>query len=194
MPNPSDPVARVYAAALVELGREQEQMGRIYDDLRALLELYEGDAWFHAFFTSPRLDRDVKWNALRKALDGQVCKPVLGLVKVMIEKGRETAFDNLVAQFERYKDEAENRIHAELVVAAPLANEARDALRGRLEKASGKHVILHENVDPAVLGGASIRIGDRVIDRTIRTRLEALRHRLVSQNSLVSQPPETSQR
>ena len=188
MPNPSDPIARVYAGALVELGREHGNLGVIYDDLQAVLALYDGDAYFRQFFTSPRIDRDVKWEALRKALDGKVGRPVMGLLRVMITKGRESAFDNLVAQFERFKDEAENRIHATLVVATPLEADARAALVARLESASGKTVALHEQVDPAVLGGASIRIGDKVIDRTLRRRIAALRRRLESEE------PETAKR
>lgn len=183
MPNRSDPVARAYAAALVELGRDKRQLGAIYDDLKSVLTLYDGDAYFRAFFTSPRLDRDVKWAALQKALAGRIGRPVMGLLKVLIAKGRESAFDNLVGQFERFKDEAENRIHAHVTVAAPLELAARDALRARLERASGRHVELHERVDPAVIGGASIRIGDRIIDRTLRTRLAALRRRLASQET-----------
>ena len=188
MPNPSDPIARVYAKALVELGREQRTLGTIYDDLRAVFDLYSRDPYFHAFFVSPRLDRQVKWRAVRKALEGKVGRPVVGLLKVLIDKGRESAFDNLVAQFERFKDEAENRVHAQVTVAAPLVAEAKAELTGRLERASGRIVVLEERVDPAVLGGASIRIGDRVIDRTLRTRLSALGRRLASQE------PETSKR
>lgn len=180
MPNQSDPIARVYAGALVELGREQKALGQIYDDLRAVRELYDHDAYFRQFFTSPRIDRAVKWKAVRAAFEGRVCRPVLGTLAVLVDRGRESAFDNLVAQFERYKDEAENRIHAQVTVAAPLVAEAKRDLLARLERASGKNVDLHERVDPAVLGGASIRIGDRVIDRTLRTRIAALRIRLES--------------
>lgn len=183
MPNPSDPVARVYARALVELGREQQSLGRIYDDLKQVHELYEKDTYFRQFFTSPRLDREVKWRAVRKALEGKVSRQVIGLIKVLVDKGREATFDNLVRQFERYKDEAENRIHAEVTVAAAMDADFRGALQARLERASGKIVEMHEHVDPAVLGGASIRIGDKVIDRTLRTRIGALRRRLESRET-----------
>lgn len=188
MPNKSDPIARVYAGALVELGREKQALGRIYDDLRAVRDLYDHDAFFRQFFTSPRIDRAVKWPAVRRAFEGSVCREVLGLLAVLVDRGRESALDNLADQFERYKDEAENRIHAQVTVASPLVEEARRDLVARLERASGKHVALHERVEPAVLGGASIRIGDRVIDRTLRTRIAALRRRLESDQ------PETAKR
>lgn len=180
MPNPSHPVARVYAAALTEIGRETKSLGTIHDDLVAVRALYDGDAWFRQFFTSPRIDRTVKWEAVRKAFEGKLGRPVLGLLKVLIDKGREPTLDNVADQFDKMKDLAENRIHAYVTVARPLADEIRKALAGRLERASGLTVALHERVDPAVLGGAAIRVGDRVIDRTLRTRLAAMRKGLLA--------------
>ena len=63
MGNLSHPVARVYAAALMEFGVDQTALGAIYDDLQAVRGLYDGDAWFRQFFTSPRVDRFLKWRA-----------------------------------------------------------------------------------------------------------------------------------
>ncbi|MCG3134279.1 MAG: ATP synthase subunit delta, sodium ion specific [Planctomycetes bacterium] len=182
MPNTSDPVARVYAAALIELGREQGSLPQIYDDLHAVERIYSGDEWFRQFFTSPRIDRAVKWKAVEKAFRGKIGRPVMGLLKVLIEKGREPVYDNVVGQFDRFKDLAENRVHAFLVTAAAVEPDFRASLVARLESASGRKVALHERVDPACLGGASLRIGDKVIDRTLRTRLAALRRRLTADN------------
>jgi F-type H+-transporting ATPase subunit delta len=179
MANPSRSVARVYAAALTEHGRETKSLGTIHDDLKKVLALYEGDRWFRSFFTSPRIDRPVKWKALQKAFTGKVGRPVLGLLKVLVDKGREPVFDNIVDEFEKLRDQAENRVHAYVVVSQPLADELRAAITARLERSSGKNVALHERVDPEVLGGASIRVGDRVIDRTLRTRLAALKKEML---------------
>src|SRR5262245_52026283 len=101
-------------------------------------------------------------------------------MKVLVMKGREDAFQGIVIQFEMLKDAAENRIHANVTVASPLPAELRAAVEGRIAKASGKSVVLHERVDPEVLGGAAIRVGDRVIDRTLRTRLAALKKELLT--------------
>jgi F-type H+-transporting ATPase subunit delta len=178
--NSSHPVARVYAAALTEIGRGTSTLPAIYDDLQAVRKLYDGDAWFRQFFTSPRIDRVVKWRGIEKAFTGKVGRPVLGLLRVLIDKGRESVLDNVVDQFANFKDLAENRVHAHLVVARPLADEIRNALTTRLEKTTGKHVALHERVDPAALGGVSLRIGDRVIDRTLRTKLNAMKKQLLT--------------
>jgi F-type H+-transporting ATPase subunit delta len=177
---PSHPAARVYAAALVELGRETNTLAAIWEDLQALRTLFLGEPWFRQFFSSPKLDRAVKWSAVEKAFKGRVSRQTLGLMKLLIVKGREDVFQGIVTQFEVLKDAAENRIHAYVTVASPLTAELRTALETRVGRAAGKTVVVHERVDVAVLGGAAIRVGDRVIDRTLRTRLAALKKDLLT--------------
>jgi F-type H+-transporting ATPase subunit delta len=173
-------VARVYAAALVGIGRETGSLAAIQDDLVAVRRLFDEDRWFRRFFTSPRIDRAVKWKALRSAFTGKCGRPMIGLLKVLVDKGREPLFDGVVDEFMKLKDAAENRIHAYVVVAKPLADELRRAIASRLETSSGKTVVFHERVDPSVIGGASIRVGDRVIDRTLKTKLAALKKQLLA--------------
>ena len=180
MDRPTHPAARVYAAALAQLGAEKKTLGAIWSDLQALHELFRAEPWFRQFFSSPKIDRPTKWAAVEKAFKGRVSIETLGLMKVLVMKGREDAFQGIVTQFEALKDVAENRIHADITIARPLTAELRAAVEGRIAKASGKSVVVHERVDPAVIAGAAIRIGDRVIDRTLRTRLAALRKQLLA--------------
>ena len=180
MSNVSDAVGRVYAQALLEVAQAQKSVGKVHEDLHALQGWLEGAPDFGGFFRAPQIDRFDKWKVLEKALRGKVCDPVLGLVRTLILRARGPVFDNVVRQFDRYRDEAEHRIRAEVTTAVALAPAARDALRERLAKASGKTVVLTERVDPAVLGGASVRIGDRRLDATLRRRLSILRERLES--------------
>lgn len=175
-------VAKVYAEALVQVGQEQHALGRIYDDLTVAKDIYANEIWFREFFTSPRIDRQEKWKAVRAAFEGRIGPQVLGLLKVLIMKGREAALDNVFGQFVRFKDEHENRLHAYVTVATPLEAAYREALVQRLSTTSGKNVELHERVDPDVLGGASLRVGDKIIDRTLRSRLNALRKHLLTQS------------
>jgi F-type H+-transporting ATPase subunit delta len=175
-------VAKVYAQALVQVGQDQQALGRIYDDLKVAQDIYASEIWFREFFTSPRIDRQEKWKAVRAAFEGRIGPQVLGLLKVLIMKGREAALDNVFGQYVRFKDEHENRLHAYVTVAAPLEERYRDELVKRLCTASGKNVDLHEHVDPGVIGGASLRVGDKVIDRTLRSRLDALRKHLLNQS------------
>jgi len=167
--NPSQTIARVYAQALYEVANEQGLVGRVHEELHALAGLAwkKGNEDIRDFILSPRIDRDTKWDLLEKALGDHLCRPMLGLIKVLIFKGREATLDNI------------SRIHAHVTVAAPMDEALRQSLKARLEAGSGKTVRMHEKVDPSIIAGASIRVGDRVIDRTLRTKLAALRERLL---------------
>jgi len=178
--SPTHPAARVYAAALAELGRDTNTLAAIWADLQALRTLFRAEPWFRQFFSSPKIDAPKKWAAVEKAFKGRVSRETLGLMRVLIIKGREDVFQGVVTQFEILKDVAENRLHAHVTVAAPLSAELRAAVEGRVGRAAGKTVVIHEHVDPAVLGGAAIRVGDRVIDRTLRTRLAAMKKQLLT--------------
>lgn len=180
MSNVSDAIGRVYAQALLEVAQAQKCVGQVHEDLHAMQAYIDATPQFGWFFRSPRVDRFEKWKVLEKALRGQVCAPVLGLARTLVLRARAPILDNVVRQFDRHRDAAENRLRAEVTTAVALSPAARDALRDRLARASGKSVVLTERVDPAVLGGAVLRIGDRRIDGTLRRRLALLQERLES--------------
>lgn len=182
MPNVSQTVARVYGQALYEVAAEQGVVGDVLDELRMLYQLNwaKGNERIREFFLSPRIDRDKKWEVLQRTLEGKISRPVMGLLRVLIYKGREATLDNIADHFERFRDLAENRMHAYVTVAVPLGDPSLAAIKARLEAESGKSVEIHERVDPGVIGGASVRVGDRVIDRTIKTKLAALRKSLLA--------------
>jgi F-type H+-transporting ATPase subunit delta len=184
MINVSDRVARVYAEALIAIGRERDCIPRLYDDLKALADLYDRDPEFRAFFTSPRFDPDWKYGVLKRALEKKLCPPVLGLMRVLIRKRRETVLDNVADLFGRFRDEAEGKVHVFVTTARELGGDQREAIAARVAAFTGKGVVYHEKTDPALIGGTVVRIGDRVVDGSIRRRLKALRKNLVAKERL----------
>lgn len=178
MSNVSDAIGRVYAQALLEVAQAQKCVGQVHEDLHALQRYIDTAPDFGGFFRSPRVDRFEKWKTLEKALRGQLCAPVLGLVRTLVLRARGPILDNVVRQFDRHRDAAENRLRAVLTTATPMPPAALDALRDRLARTSGKSVEIEQRVDPSILGGARLRIGDRRIDGTLRRRLALLQERL----------------
>ncbi|MCU0725593.1 MAG: ATP synthase F1 subunit delta [Planctomycetes bacterium] len=184
MINRSDRVARVYAEALIAIGREQGLVERIHEELTALASLSGTDPQMRAFFTSPRIAQEKKYEVLKKILEGQVCPPVLGLLRVLIRKRRETILDNVADLFGRFKDEAEGKVHVFVTTARALLDDQREAITARVATATGKGVLYHEKADPALIGGTVVRVGDYVVDGSIRRRLKALRKNLVAKGRL----------
>jgi F-type H+-transporting ATPase subunit delta len=184
MINVSDRVARVYAEALIAIGREQDCISRLYDDLRMLAGLYDENPKFRAFFTSPRVDPAKKYEVLKRTFEDRVCPPVLGLLRVLIRKRREAVLDNVADLFGRFKDEAEGKVHVFVTTARALLDDQREAITARVATATGKGVLYHEKADPALIGGTVVRVGDYVVDGSIRRRLKALRKNLVAKGRL----------
>ena len=177
--NVSQAVARVYAQALSDLGDDEGNLPRIADDLHALRTLFETDANFREFFGSPRLDPPAKKRVLNELLGDKVDRPVMGLLHVLIHKRREMLLDNIADEFDRYRDLREGRLHVHITAARPVDEDQLSDIRSRLEKATGKQILAHVRIDPRVVGGLRIKVGDNVIDGTISRRLQQLRHALV---------------
>ena len=180
MKNVSQAVARVYAEALLDLAMDTNCLAQVVDDLHAVRELFDGEPTFRDFFTSPAFDRDFKKRVLKEIFSGKLGRPVLGLLHVLVDKQREMIVDNVAAEFDRYRDIREGRLHVHVSSARPLDENQKAAIRKRLEQATGSIIRIHETVVPALLGGLIVKMEDKVIDGSLRRRLERLRHTLVA--------------
>jgi F-type H+-transporting ATPase subunit delta len=179
MKNVSQAAARVYAQALFDIGLKTDSVGQIFDDLHAANDALH-DAELRSFFTLPNIRRDDKRRVLTMAFEGKVGRPVLGLLHILVEKRREMLLDNVVEEFDRYRDRHEGRVRARVVSAMKLDDETLAALQSALEQRTKKSVVLTETVDPEVIGGLRVNVGDRVLDNTVRRTLSDMRRSLAA--------------
>lgn len=173
--NISQAVARVYAKALFDIGTQEGNLGQIYDDLNGVQAAAEATEEAVAFLQSPRLKRVDKKRIMDEIFGDKVSKPVLGLIHVLIDKRREPVFDNIVEEFGKYRDEHEGRVHARVTTARPLPEDQLEALTAALAKDTGKTVQLKQRINPAVIGGIRVNLGDEVLDGTVLRKMNELR-------------------
>jgi F-type H+-transporting ATPase subunit delta len=173
--NISQSVARVYAKALFDIGTEEGNLGQIYDDLRGIQAVADSGPEEGRFMNSPKLQREDKKRVLDAVFAEHVSRPVMGLMHILVDKRREPVFDNIVAEFAKYRDEHEGRAHATVTTAQPLPDDEKARLVAALAKQTGKEIDLHEKINPAVIGGIRVNLGDSVLDGTVRRRLNELR-------------------
>ena len=179
--NVSPAAARVYARALFDIGCAEQAVGSIYDDLHAVHDALNGlDPELLAFFNMPQLRREDKRRIINMAFEDKVGRPVLGLLHILIQKRREPLLDNVVAEYARYRDRHEGVVRAQVTTARKLDGDLADALRAALEQRTKRTVILHERVDPEVIGGIRVNLGDSVLDGTIRRGLQDMRRILAA--------------
>lgn len=173
--NTSNAVARVYARALFDIGVQAGSLGRIYDDLQGVKSAAESSTEAVQFLNSPKLRREDKIRVMDEIFKDHVSRPVLGLLHVLVKKRREPVLDNIIAEFGKYRDEHEGRVHAKVTTAKPLPEAEKERLAAAIAKRTGKIVDIQETIDPTVIGGIRVNLGDQVLDGTVRRRLEDLR-------------------
>lgn len=171
--------ARRYAQAIFRMAQESKEFNRWQSDLRKVDGLLRDQA-LAAMLADPKIDRAQKEKALSERLADGV--PVLlKLVAVLASKGRLAMVSEIDEEYQRMLDQyrgVEGTETAEVVTAIPLEEDYRLKLAQRITEIIGKPVVLKPQVDPAIIGGIIIRVGDKLIDGSVRTKLAALRKEL----------------
>jgi len=171
-----DPAAKRYARAAFELARDRGELDLWESDLIALAQaLASPEA--AAFLASRQVDAAAKESFLRQA-GGEPSPLVWNLVRLLSSKGRLALLADIAEQFQALLDEHRGIAHAQVMTAVPVSDDEREALARRLSELTGKRVLVETREEPAILGGLVARIGDRLIDGSTRSKLEALRRRL----------------
>jgi len=170
-------VARRYADAAFEIGRADGTLEVWERDLVVLLDAL-GDQELRRLVEHPAIPFADKERVLRRVVD--VSAEPLNLALLMIRRGRPGAIDAMVERFAEMVRRERGISLAEVRTALPLDDDQRDAISARLRTLTGDRIEMREVVDDALIGGVSVRIGDRLYDASVRSRLERLRARLTA--------------
>lgn len=129
---------------------------------------------------NPSIPLETRISTAEATFGKHIGRKVLNLVTLMLRRGRIEELPRLAAEFRRLDDERRGIVHATATSASPLTRDEIRAIIERLEQITGGRVELDAQVDPSLLGGVVVRVGDRLIDGSVRSRLERLRNQLVS--------------
>ena len=170
-------VARRYADAAFEIGRADDTLDTWERDLVVLRDAL-GDEELRRLVEHPAIHFADKERVLRRVVD--VSAEPLNLALLMIRRGRPGAIDAMVERFAELVRRERGISLAEVRTALPLDDDQRDAISARLRTLTGDRIEMREVVDDTLIGGVSVRIGDRLYDASVRSRLERLRARLTA--------------
>ena len=170
-----NPVAQAYAGALLAVAMEKGEADLYRDQLVAISTTVEGDAQIQVFLESPKIRRSDKKAALEKALSGQVSVAVLNLILILIDRGRQGLIEDIAHAYQDRMDVLAGRVNATITSATKLSSAIRKALVGAIAKKLDKEIVSTEQVDPDLLAGLTIQVGDLVVDGSLRTQLRKVR-------------------
>jgi F-type H+-transporting ATPase subunit delta len=171
--------ARRYAEAAFEIALRDDAVDAWRRDLDRAAAVIADPAVAEGIH-NPVIATAVREDAVRAGLGGSVGRPVLNLILFMVRRGRIADLPRVAAEFRRLDDLRNGVTHAIATSATPLEPSEVDALTARLMQMTGGTVELAVETDPSLLGGLVVRVGDRLIDGSVRGRLERLRTQLVS--------------
>ena len=171
-------VSARYARALFLITEKRRETVSALEDLKGLRDLLAANAPVTTFLLAPHLRLADKRAKLSGALEGRVTRVVAEFVDLLLRKKRLILLAEIADEFEALVERSQGIRRAHVVSAVPLTDGERTRLLGALERHTKGTIRLTAEVDASVVGGALVRIGDRVIDRTARTLLESIGEQL----------------
>lgn len=176
--NRDDRVAERYARALFLVAERRGMIVEALEELQRLLAMVRADRRLGTFFRSPLVPLERKRALLRGELAPGRFPPVANFVDLLLRKKRLGLFPAAVEQFERRVRRWRGLRAAEVVSAVPLTEDELRRLQARLEQVTGLTLEIERRVDPELIGGLYVRIGDEVIDHSVKGLLVSLQDRL----------------
>lgn len=171
-------VATRYAQALLEAARKADALDGVVASYSAVSAALDANPEVRSFLEGPQVAEADKKQLLAAAFAERIEPVLLRFFYLLIEKNRIEHIQEIAAEFARRAERAQGFARAEVVTAVPLDADLEEALGAKLKTLTGREMILEKKVDPAVIGGVKVTIGDRVIDGTVRTDLKRLRRSL----------------
>ena len=173
-------IARNYAETLLVLATRAEDLrgwGKMLSDVSTAMG---ENPTLRLFLESPRISAAQKSAVITKAFQDRMPRLMLRFLQTLVQHRRQMLIPEIAEEYFNLVDEAEGRIHARVTVARETDEAARAAIAGHLSRMFGKEVVPHISVDPAIMGGVVVHVGDTVLDGSVRKRLASLRRRMLT--------------
>ncbi|MBW1769825.1 MAG: F0F1 ATP synthase subunit delta [Deltaproteobacteria bacterium] len=172
-------IARRYAKALMAIGKEDGQAEKYKEELGAFVTLLEEQKELEQAISNPLYDDESRKKVLQAVLKRSGLSQVMvSFLLLLFDKGRIQYLGDIYDFYEKLTDELANIVRADLVSATDLSEDTINKIRAALAQKTGKEVKMDVSVDPTLVGGAVTKIGDLVLDGSVKTQLKTLKESL----------------
>jgi F-type H+-transporting ATPase subunit delta len=172
-------VARVYAEALFEAGKDQGKLDALQSQLAQFADAVDGNRDLQVFLFSPYLSSQEKKKGLGRAISGAE-RELTNFLELLIEKGRMPEIFRIRRELDQLWKQENKRIDVTVTSAVELDPAVVGKIGTEVERQTGEQVELSSKVDDSILGGIVLQVGNMVLDASIRSRLEKLRKSVAS--------------
>lgn len=172
-------VAKRYARALFEVAKEQQAVAQVDDELTAVVAAIKANAEFEKLLQHPNFDTANKIDLLRTVFEGKLSDAVFQTLALLIERGRESMFGDLRDAYLAIADQELGQAKAIVTTPAPLSAEETKEIASHFGKLTGKTIRVENVVDKSLIGGMTVRIGDRLYDGSLSGKLARMQKSLL---------------
>jgi F-type H+-transporting ATPase subunit delta len=171
-------VAKTYSEALFEVALEENKTDLFLEELEFIIDTFKMYPEFFTIFKSPQISIEEKKNMMAEVFGAKLSKEMNNFVKILLDKNRSYYIEQINNEYETMLNNHKGIVKAVAITAIPLNDEDKLKLKEKIEKMTGKNIKITNKIDKSILGGVLVRIGDKVIDGTVKGRLFEIKESL----------------
>jgi F-type H+-transporting ATPase subunit delta len=175
----SDVLVKSYAEALFQVARAEETQDRVEEELTRLNKSLDSNAELREFLSESKISADGKKSALFEIFGGKISPITLHWINMVVDQGRQRRLPTIIEAFFTLAREAREKVTAEVTTSLPLSEDQADRLARELSKITRKRVFLKPTVDESILGGVIVKIENKVIDGSVKHRLQEMKNEMI---------------
>ena len=170
-----------YSKAMFLLAEEEGKLAEYGAELKALAEAVEATPELKAFLESPMIPHKAKQEAADKIFAGELSPMVMNFLRLLLDKQRVALLGEIEHQYENLSNEAQGILVADVTTARVISEALCDRLKAKLGELTGKTIKLRKHLDEKLIGGVVVRMGDTLVDGSLRSRMKALEAQLLAE-------------
>lgn len=172
-------IAQTYALSLFEVAEEEKKEELLLSQLEEVCALAQENPQFLQLLSSPMVSKAERASLVDEAFNGQVDLYLLNFLKILAEGGRIRNLPEIEKEYRELYYLRENIEEAVAITAVPMSSEQKEKLTAKLEKTTGKKILLKNQIDKSLIGGVVLKIGNRQMDDSVKSRLEGIRRQIL---------------
>ena len=168
-------LAKRYAKALFQVGKEENALADFSKSLSEMAELYTETPEVVDGLTNPLYPQDVREKVMAHLVGAMKASPLMAnFLNLLVQKRRADVLPDIAMVFQALVDDENNMCQGTVISASEISSDLNDKIKATLEKITGKQVVVTNEIDPTIIGGIIARVGDLLLDGSIKTQLKGL--------------------
>ncbi|GAA0865382.1 F0F1 ATP synthase subunit delta [Paraclostridium tenue] len=171
-------IASRYAEALFQVGEESNSTEKLYNELKAVVDIINVNKEFSNILKSPIVSKEEKKTLITNIFGSKLNNEMLNFMKILADKDRLNLLANMEEAFKALLNDKNNILEGVAITAVPMNEGEVNELQAKLSAKYNKTVVLQNEVDKSILGGVLVRLGNEEIDGTVKNRLDKMKEQL----------------